>query len=58
MLPDPRPNPGRPGDEDQKGDIQTLLANALEAVEHAREVDPSRLAQCLAVYVAFWLAID
>jgi DNA-binding SARP family transcriptional activator len=51
MLPDPKQNPGRPDDGDQKGDIQTLLTNAFETVEHTRKYEPDRLAQVLATYV-------
>jgi DNA-binding SARP family transcriptional activator len=42
---------GQTDDGDRKGDIQTLLASALDAVEHARRYDPARLALPLTTYV-------
>jgi DNA-binding SARP family transcriptional activator len=51
MLLDSKFNPGKSDDGEIKGDIQTLLANALDAVEHARKYEPARLAQVLATYV-------
>lgn len=51
MVPDLKNSLGFPNNGDQKGDIQTLLENALEAVDYARKYEPSRLAQVLATYL-------
>jgi DNA-binding SARP family transcriptional activator len=51
MLPDSKQDFEKSDNGDQKGDIQTLLANALEAVEQARTYNPVRLPQVLSTYV-------
>lgn len=50
MLFDTQQNPLRSDDGESKGDIQTLLSNAYEAVENARKFDQTRLSQALAIY--------
>jgi len=51
MITDPERTSGINDDSDRKGDIQTLLASALDAVEHARRYEPDRLALSLTTYV-------
>ena len=51
MLPDPDRTQFITEDVDRKGDSQALLKSAYEAVEHARNFDPARLAQTLTNYV-------
>lgn len=51
MLTDPERIPAPTEDSEIKGDLQTLLANAFDSVEHARRYDPARLALQLATYI-------
>lgn len=50
MVFDSQQNTLKSDDGELKGDIQTLLSNAYEVVDHARKYDPTRLAQALATY--------